>query len=233
MKAAQLAPDAMLLPTDFDAYRKYSRLFKAAVRDDRAADPGQRHRRDLHRPHRRRSGGADRPSASRRPRCVDARREVAQSIKDAVRAATGLSCSIGVAPNKLLAKIASELDKPDGLTIVRDADVARADLAAAGAQDQRHRSEVRREARGARHPHDRRSRARPIPHGWSSTSARTTAHGCTTPRTAATSGPSSPHSEPKSISRETTFERDLSATRDRAQLSRDLHRPVRRRRATT
>ena len=32
MKAAQLAPDAVLLPVDFDAYRKYSRLFKAAVR---------------------------------------------------------------------------------------------------------------------------------------------------------------------------------------------------------
>ena len=32
MKAAQLAPDTVLLPVDFDAYRKYSRLFKAAVR---------------------------------------------------------------------------------------------------------------------------------------------------------------------------------------------------------
>jgi DNA polymerase IV len=32
MKAAQLAPDAYLLPTDFDSYRHYSRLFKAAVR---------------------------------------------------------------------------------------------------------------------------------------------------------------------------------------------------------
>ena len=31
MKAAALAPDAILLPVDFDAYRKYSRLFKAAV----------------------------------------------------------------------------------------------------------------------------------------------------------------------------------------------------------
>ena len=31
MKAAQKVPDAILLPTDFDAYRKYSRLFKAAV----------------------------------------------------------------------------------------------------------------------------------------------------------------------------------------------------------
>src|SRR5205809_1761775 len=32
MKAAALAPDAILLPVDFDAYRHYSRLFKAAVR---------------------------------------------------------------------------------------------------------------------------------------------------------------------------------------------------------
>ena len=31
MKAAQLAPDAILLPVDFEAYRHYSRLFKAAV----------------------------------------------------------------------------------------------------------------------------------------------------------------------------------------------------------
>src|SRR5690606_4794270 len=50
-------------------------------------------------------------------------RDVARALKDAVRAATGLSCSIAVAPNKLLAKIASDLDKPDGLTIVREADV--------------------------------------------------------------------------------------------------------------
>src|ERR1700712_1960189 len=44
MKAAQLAPDAILLPVDFDEYRKYSRLFKAAVRaiaplvEDRGVD---------------------------------------------------------------------------------------------------------------------------------------------------------------------------------------------------
>src|SRR5678815_4203083 len=31
MKAAQLAPETVLLPVDFDAYRRYSRLFKAAV----------------------------------------------------------------------------------------------------------------------------------------------------------------------------------------------------------
>src|SRR4051812_36964530 len=32
MRAARLAPDALLLPADFDEYRRYSRLFKEAVR---------------------------------------------------------------------------------------------------------------------------------------------------------------------------------------------------------
>ena len=52
MKAARLAPDAILLPTDFDAYRRYSRVFKAAVRAIAPASRGPRHRRNLHRPHR-------------------------------------------------------------------------------------------------------------------------------------------------------------------------------------
>jgi DNA polymerase IV len=50
-------------------------------------------------------------------------RELAQRIKDAVRATTGLSCSIGVTPNKLLSKIASELEKPDGLTVLTMEDI--------------------------------------------------------------------------------------------------------------
>ena len=43
--------------------------------------------------------------------------------------------------------------------------------------------------------------------------------GCTRPRTGATSAPVVTYSEPESISRETTFERDLHAVRDRATLS--------------
>jgi DNA polymerase IV len=44
--------------------------------------------------------------------------EIARRIKRRIRELTGLSASVGVAPNKLVAKIASDLMKPDGLTVV-------------------------------------------------------------------------------------------------------------------
>lgn len=46
--------------------------------------------------------------------------QAGRAIKEAVRAATGLTCSVGVAPLRFLAKIASDRDKPDGLTVVED-----------------------------------------------------------------------------------------------------------------
>ena len=48
---------------------------------------------------------------------------IAQRIKARIRELTGLSASVGVAPNKLIAKIASDLKKPDGLTVVTAATV--------------------------------------------------------------------------------------------------------------
>ncbi len=48
---------------------------------------------------------------------------VAQLIKQRIRAAYGLTCSIGIAPNKLLAKVASKLRKPDGLVRIRKVEV--------------------------------------------------------------------------------------------------------------
>ncbi|TRZ90207.1 MAG: DNA polymerase IV [Rhodocyclaceae bacterium] len=102
MKAAKLAPDAFLLPVDFDAYRHYSRLFKTAVAtiapeiEDRGIDEIYIDLTQL-------------PEDSL---------SLAHKLKDAVRATTGLSCSIGITPNKLLSKICSDLDKPDGITIL-------------------------------------------------------------------------------------------------------------------
>jgi DNA polymerase-4 len=50
---------------------------------------------------------------------------VARRIKQRVRDELGLTISIGVAPNKFLAKLASDLQKPDGLTVIRAQDIDR------------------------------------------------------------------------------------------------------------
>ncbi|HXO63988.1 MAG TPA: DNA polymerase IV [Steroidobacteraceae bacterium] len=49
--------------------------------------------------------------------------EIARRVKNRIRELTGLTASVGVAPNKLVAKIASDLGKPDGLTVVEPAQV--------------------------------------------------------------------------------------------------------------
>jgi DNA polymerase-4 len=49
--------------------------------------------------------------------------ELARRLKAEIKEQTGLTCSIGLAPNKFLAKIASDLNKPDGLTIINAGEV--------------------------------------------------------------------------------------------------------------
>jgi DNA polymerase-4 len=112
MKAAKLCPDAVLLPVDFDEYRRYSRLFKVEIRarapvmEDRGVDEVYIDFSDV-------PGGQD-----------DGGRVLAQAMEAAILTATGLTCSIGVAPNKLLAKMASEFDKPQGISIIFEGDLA-------------------------------------------------------------------------------------------------------------
>jgi DNA polymerase IV len=215
MKAAKLAPGAILLPADFDEYRRYSRMFKEAVRalapqiEDRGIDEIYVDLTDLVLP---RAGGEFDAAWARA-------RELAAAIQRAVREATGLSCSIGVAPNKLLAKIASDLEKPGGLTRLREADIrARIwPLPVRRITGVGPKAEARLEALGIRTIGDL-ARAEPMflvehfgeRHGaW----MHAAAHG-------RDDRPVITYSEPKSISRETTFENDLHAVRDREQLSR-------------
>jgi DNA polymerase-4 len=213
MKAAKLAPDTILLPVDFDAYRRYSRLFKAAVGaiapeiEDHGVDEifvdvtgivfaGA-------------SGAAD-----AWPRA----RDTGLALKQAVRSATGLSCSIGIAPNKLLAKIASELDKPDGLTLLpKDEIAARVwPLPARKINGIGPKSSARLAALGI-HTVGELAAADPgvlVEHFGAHYGAwmHEAAHG-------RDERPVVTYSEPQSISRETTFDRDLHPSRDRDELS--------------
>jgi len=202
MKTARLAPEAILLPADFDAYRHYSRLFKAAVAgiapqiEDRGIDEIYIDLTEL-------------PGDTR---------ALALRIKQAVREATGLSCSIGVTPNKLLSKICSDLEKPDGLTILGLADIpnriwplpvrkingigpkATEKLAALGITTI---GELARAKPAVLQTHFGASTA-----AWLHDAAN-----------GIDERPVVTRSEPKSISRETTFERDLHPRHDRDTLS--------------
>ncbi|MGB3071455.1 MAG: DNA polymerase IV [Ottowia sp.] len=111
MKAAKLCPQAILLPVDFDQYRRYSRMFKQVIRDiapvmeDRGVDEVYIDFTDV--PGGQREGG----------------RVLARLIQKGIANVTGLTCSIGVAPNKLIAKMASEFNKPNGISIVHESDL--------------------------------------------------------------------------------------------------------------
>ncbi len=202
MKAAQLAPDAILLPADFDNYRYYSRLFKSAVAtiapeiENSGIDEIYIDLSDL----------------------PDDSLALAQRIKQAVRDATGLSCSIGITPNKLLSKICSDLDKPDGITILSKSDIpdriwplsvqkingigpkATEKLASIGITSIAELAQTKLRILQIHFGHSYATWLHEVSHGYDNRPVKT-------------------NSEPKSISRETTFEHDLHARHDRPALS--------------
>jgi DNA polymerase-4 len=107
--AYALCPECIFLPVDYGYYAGISEAIKAILHDftpiieDGGIDEAYL---DV--------SGLDEPPEA-----------IAEAIKRRIKEATGLSCSVGIAPNKLLAKMASDLRKPDGLTRITEKDVER------------------------------------------------------------------------------------------------------------
>jgi len=205
MNAARLCPQAVLLPVDFDEYRRYSRLFKAVIAElapvveDRGVD-------EVYIDFGAAEGGQ-----------VQGGRELALRIQAAIHQRTGLTCSIGVAPNKLIAKMASEFHKPNGISIVFESELAEriwplpcrrihgigprmsARLEQLGIKSIGELARCERDWLVQQFGRNHGSWMYQAAWGWDDRPVVT-------------------ESEPVSMSRETTFERDLHAVRDRAQL---------------
>ena len=105
--AYKLCPQAVFLPVDYEAYEAASRIFKSVllsittIMEDVGIDEAFL---DI----------SDEP---------DSNEAIVERIKAGIDEKTGLTCSIGIAPNKLLAKIASDMQKPNGLTILTENDI--------------------------------------------------------------------------------------------------------------
>ena len=202
MKAARLAPDAFLLPADFDAYEYYSQLFKSAVINIAPLIE------DV---------GIDEIyiDLTEHTHCSA---DVAREIKQAITDATGLTCSIGITPNKLLSKICSDLDKPNGVTILMSGDIKSKiwPLPIRKINGIGPKSETRLMELGIHTIGDLAviDPAVLIEHFGESYGEwlHYAANGVD-------DSPLITHWEPKSTGRETTFERDLHPKRDKAELS--------------
>ena len=207
MKAARLCPQAIVLPVDFDEVRRYSRLFKhtiteiAPVMQDRGVDEVYIDFTDV--PGGQREGG----------------RVLARLIQKSIFDATGLTCSIGVAPNRLLAKMASEFNKPNGISIVYAEDLPSKiwplnvrKINGIGPKAGEKLARLGIETIGQLAAQDAQWL---MGHFGKSTGAWM--HRVAWGRD---DSPVVTESEPVSMSRETTFERDLHAVRDKAELSR-------------
>ena len=205
MKAAQLCPQAIVLPMDFEQYRYYSSRFKAIAQDicpimeNRGVDEIFLDLSNV--PGGQREGG----------------RVMARLIQKTIFQATGLTCSIGVAPNKLLAKLASEFNKPNGISIVVESEVAQVlkplpcqKLNGIGPKANERLQLLGIHTLGdlAQEPLDRLMAEFGKKYGeWLYQSARGIDE-----RAVET------HSEPVSISKETTFSRDLHVKLDKVEL---------------
>jgi DNA polymerase IV len=205
MKAAKLCPQAIVLPVDFDEVRQYSRLFKATIAEiapsiqDRGIDEVYVDFTDV--PGGQRDGG----------------RVLARLIQKAIFEKTRLTCSIGIAPNKLLAKMASEFNKPNGISVVHDSDLQTMiwPLACRKINGIGPKADEKLARLSIRTIGELAAQAPSflIQHFGKATGAWM--HEAAWGRD---DRPVETSSEPVSMSRETTFDRDLHAVRDKAEL---------------
>ncbi len=105
--AYKLCPHAVFLPVDYEAYSAVSQQFKSVLL---SITPVME------------NAGIDEVFLDV-SELSETSEIIAARIKTGIKEKTGLTCSIGIAPNKLLAKIASDLRKPDGLTILNETDI--------------------------------------------------------------------------------------------------------------
>jgi DNA polymerase IV len=96
-RARRLCPDAVFIPPDFESYRARSQEVMTVLR---------RHVERVE------VVGLD--EAYLDLTGLDRHRSAARAVKETVKAETGLTCSVGIGPNKLVAKVASDAEKPDG-----------------------------------------------------------------------------------------------------------------------
>jgi DNA polymerase-4 len=190
---------------DFDEVKRVSRLFKSTIREiapvmeDRGVDEVYIDFTDV--PGGQREGG----------------RVLARLIQKSIFQATGLTCSIGVAPNKLIAKMASEFNKPNGISIVQVDDLQTLiwPLPCRKINGVGPKADAKLQGHGIHTFGDLAQRAR----GWLiehfGKSYGAWLHEVSWGRD---ERPVQTESEPVSMSRGTTFDRDLHAVRDRAEL---------------
>ena len=112
-EARRRCPDAIFLPGDFPRYRAVSKeIFQILSRFSPLIEPLSID-----------EGFLD--LTGMEGLMPNGLRSYGQALKDAIRGETGLIASVGIAPNKFLAKLASDLEKPDGLTVIRKEDIPR------------------------------------------------------------------------------------------------------------
>ena len=206
MKAAKLCPQAIVLPVDFEEIRKYSRLFKSTISEiaplmqDRGVDEVYVDFTEV--PGGQREGG----------------RVLARLIQKSIFDKTGLTCSVGVAPNKLLAKMASEFNKPNGISIIYEADLQAKiwplhcrKINGIGPKAGERLASLQVNTIGELAAQDR---------GWLITHfGKATGAWMHEAAWGRDERPVVTESEPVSMSRETTFDRDLHAVHNKAELS--------------